>query len=115
MCGAACAQIVLASLGHEESEKGQTYREGYLAQMIWNNSTYDTLMPWVAAPDGIRWVLERHRPAHSKYHIELVEAATEEALSRKLIWALHTCNKAVPQPVLVFGTKHWLVVIDYDV
>ena len=58
-CGAACAQMMLDAL-----EEGQElYEQDYLERLIVSNNTSDPTIPWVAGPDGLWWVLDRHQPA----------------------------------------------------
>jgi hypothetical protein len=110
-CGAACAQSVLSSLYPGDS----LFEQDKLAGEIGNNSTSDLAVPWYSGPDGLRWALSRYQPSRQEYSFQVAASATEEKLSRLIVWALYSTGKRVPQIALTYGMRHWLLVYDYDI
>jgi hypothetical protein len=100
-CGAACAQMVLASMGANLASQDVLYTDG-------RNHTAE-LAAWYNPPDGIQWVLNDRRPGG---WFALFALDTEDALSRKLVWTLH--HYQVAAVALVFSGDHWVVVRGYD-
>jgi hypothetical protein len=114
-CGAACAQMVLASLGLGLLPQDQLYND---------NHTHSTLEGgWATGPDGLHWTLTdlsqgRSHPIPSDpeetvnwttlaYH----EATSEDAISRKLCWTIE--HYTIAPTALVYGSAHWIVVRGY--
>ncbi|MEO8739082.1 MAG: hypothetical protein ABI537_05195 [Casimicrobiaceae bacterium] len=100
-CGAACAQMVLASMGAALASQDVLFTDG-------RNHTSE-LASWYNPPDGIQWVMNDRRPGG---WFALFSLDTEDALSRKLVWTLH--HYQVAAIALVFGGDHWVVVRGYD-
>jgi hypothetical protein len=100
-CGAACAQMVLSSMGAALASQDVLYTDG-------RNHTSE-LAAWFNPPDGLQWVMNDRRPGG---WFALFSLDTEDALSRKLVWTLH--HYQVAAIALVFGGDHWVVVRGYD-
>ena len=100
-CGAACAQMVLSSMGAALASQDVLYTDG-------RNHTAE-LAAWYNPPDGLQWVMNDRRPGG---WFALFSLDTEDALSRKLVWTLH--HYQVAAIALVFGGNHWVVVRGYD-
>lgn len=107
-CGAASAQVMLASL-----DGGQLYPQDYLERLILRNNTSDPMIPWSGAPDGLRWVLQRHQPTNDQAAtFRIIETNCSDCLSRKIVWSVF--NHKVPAAVLVFDMRHWVTVYGYQ-
>jgi hypothetical protein len=63
---------------------------------------------WYTAPDGLQWTLNHWQ--HSKY-FALDALASEDAISRMLVWTIH--HYKVAPIALVYGWDHWIVVRGY--
>ena len=103
-CGAACAQMVLDSIGTGILDQDDLYAD---------NHSHGTLEPgWYTAPDGLQWTLNDRRPAGFGGWFALYALGSEDAISRKLVWTIHHYHVA-PVP-LVFGWAHWITVRGFD-
>jgi len=110
-CGAACAQMVLDSLGTGLLDQTQLYND--------NHSHSTTESGWASGPDGLQWTMHNYEPPappgpphYGSYDFVLFSLDTEDALSRKLVWTIHHYQAA---PIaLVYGSQHWIVVRGYS-
>jgi hypothetical protein len=99
-CGAACAQMVLASIG------GGLLQQDDLQSDSHSHST--TEAGWNTSPDGLLWTINHRKPADFRWQFELCAVDNEDAISRKIIWSVY--HHRVSPVALVFGRKHWIVV-----
>ena len=98
-CGAASAQMVLASIsGGKLLDQTLLYKENH------SHSTAES--GWATGPDGLTWTLNHHQPAH--YLFVLDALASEDSISRMICWTLH--HYKVAPVALVYGSQHWVVV-----
>ncbi len=110
-CGAACAQMVLNSLGAGLVDQNQLYND--------NHSHSTTEGGWATAPDGLQWTMHNYEPPapagpphYGYYDFVLFSLDSEDAASRKIVWTLHHYQAA---PIaMVFGWQHWIVVRGYS-
>lgn len=109
-CGAACAQMVLHSLGTGLLDQDQLYSD--------NHSHSTTESGWYTAPDGLQWTMHNLEPPapagpphYGSYNFVLFALDTEDAISRKIVWTIHH-YKAAPI-AMVYGSNHWIVVRGY--
>lgn len=99
-CGAACAQMVLSTLG-----QGLLGQDGLYA----DNHSHNAAEPnWYTAPDGLLWTMQ-HRQSSKVFVLDALDS--EDALSRMLAWTIH--HYQVAPVALVFGWQHWIVVRGY--
>jgi Peptidase_C39 like family len=115
-CGAACAQMVLGSLGLGLLSQDTLYND---------NRTHSTLESgWATAPDGLHWTLTNYsqglphaipsNPGETvnwttlAYHM----ATSEDAISRKICWTIE--HYTIAPTALVYGSDHWIVVRGYS-
>ena len=105
-CGAACAQMVLASPGVDAGILDQD-------DLYADNHAHSTIESgWASAPDGLTWTMNDRRPASFNNSFVLFALDNEEAISRKICWTIHHYNVA---PIsLVYGAQHWIVVRGFD-
>ena len=103
-CGAACAQMVLDSIGSGLLSQDDLYTDG-------RNHTSE-LASWYNPPDGLQWVMNDRRPSGFGGWFALYSLDTEDAISRKLVWTIH--HYQVAPIALVYGGDHWLVVRGYE-
>ena len=109
-CGAACAQMVLDSLGAGLLDQNQLYSD--------NHSHSTTEAGWYTAPDGLQWTMHSLEPPapsgpphYGSYDFVLFALDTEDAISRKIVWTIHHYQAA---PIaMVYGSNHWIVVRGY--
>jgi hypothetical protein len=109
-CGAACAQMVLDSLGAGLMDQNQLYTDNHAHSVAESG--------WASAPDGLRWTMHNYEPPapsgpphYGSYDFVLFALGSEDAISRKLVWTIHHYQAA---PIaLVFGWDHWIVVRGY--
>jgi hypothetical protein len=99
-CGAACAQMVVASMGAGLQGQDGLYTDA-------RNHTSE-LASWYNPPDGLLWLMNDRRPAGFGGWFVLYSLGGEDALSRKLCWTIH--HYQVAPIALVYGGDHWLVV-----
>ncbi|HEX4578321.1 MAG TPA: hypothetical protein VH117_13275 [Edaphobacter sp.] len=109
-CGAACAQMVLDSLGAGLLDQNVLYND--------NHSHSTTESGWYTAPDGLQWTMHNLEPPappgpphYGSYDFVLFALDTEDLISRKIVWTIHN-YKAAPI-AMVFGSAHWIVVRGY--
>lgn len=105
-CGAACAQMVLASpgVGAGILDQDDLYAD--------NHAHSTTEGGWATAPDGLAWTMNDRRPATFTNSFVLFALDNEEAISRKICWTIHHYQVA---PIsLIFGAQHWIVVRGFD-
>jgi hypothetical protein len=114
-CGAASAQMVLASLGLGLLPQDQLYNDNHAHSILEGN--------WYTAPDGLFWTLNTLSGGHPHpipsnpeetvdwaflgYH----EATSEDAISRKICWTIQ--HYTIAPIALVYGSAHWIVVRGY--
>jgi hypothetical protein len=104
-CGAACAQMVLDSIGAGVIDQVGLYNDNHAHSTIETN--------WYTGPDGLTWTLNDRRPAGFTNYFVLMDLATEDQISRKIVWTIH--HYQVAPVALVYGWAHWIVVHGYDV
>jgi hypothetical protein len=99
-CGAACAQMVLHSIGQPLISQDDLYND--------NHSHSVEPGSWATPPDGLQWTLN-HRQSAKFFALDSL--TSEEAISRMLCWTLH--HYGVAPVALVEGGNHWVVVRGY--
>lgn len=104
-CGAACAQMVLESMGAGLLDQDDLYADNH------SHSTVDTGVNWATGPDGLQWTMMDRRPPGFTNYFALYALDTEELISRKLCWTIH--HYQVAPIALVYGWAHWIVVRGY--
>lgn len=107
-CGAACAQMVLESMGIPLPSLSQ---DDLLSQAKTNGAP-DPPMPWATPPDGLASTMNQNRPASSTETFELASSASEAVISRRICWMIHAHQVA---PIaLISHAAHWVVVSSYE-
>ncbi len=102
-CGAACAQMVLETIGAGLLDQDDLYAD---------NHSHSTLDPgWYTGPDGLQWTLLDRRPPTFTNYFALYALDTEDLISRKLCWTIH--HYQVAPIALVYGWAHWITVRGY--
>jgi hypothetical protein len=99
-CGAACAQMVLHTVGQPLLSQDDLY----------NDNHSHTIEPssWSTPPDGLQWTLNN---LQSTKYFALDSLDSEDAISRMLCWTIHFWKVA---PIaLVENGNHWVVVHGY--
>jgi hypothetical protein len=104
-CGAACAQMILDSIGAGVLDQVALYNDNH------SHSTIES--GWYTGPDGLTWTLNDRRPAAFNNYFVLMDLANEDQISRKIVWTIH--HYGVAPAALVYGWAHWIVVHGYDV
>jgi hypothetical protein len=104
-CGAASAQMVLESIGAGRIDQEVLYTSCQAC------SADDPGRHWDSAPDGLVCTLNQRRPASFPGSFRLWELPSEEAISRKLCWAI---ERGVAPIVMIAGGSHWIVVVGYE-
>ena len=104
-CGAASAQMVLESIGVGPIDHDVLYTSCQAC------SADDPGRHWDSAPDGLVCTLNQRRPGSFPGSFRLWELPSEEAISRKLCWAI---ERGVAPIVLIAGGSHWIVVVGYE-
>lgn len=104
LCGAACAQMVLAHLG-----------AGLLDQVdldndIVNHNLLET--GWKAAPDGLHWTLNNGVPSSFPNSFALFDLGSNDAISRIMAWSIY--HGKVPAIALISGKSHWIVIRGFE-
>lgn len=104
-CGAACAQMVLDSVGAGLLDQDDLYAD--------NHGHSTTESGWATAPDGLLWTLNNRKPASPTFNGYFVLDAldNEDAISRGIVWTIH--HYRVSPVALVFGWAHWIVIRGY--
>lgn len=105
-CGAACAQMVLETIGAGLESQDTLYADNH------SHSVVDSGVNWATGPDGLQWTMLNRRPASFTNWFALYADPTEDALSRKLGWTIH--HYQVAPIALVYGWAHWIVVKGYQ-
>jgi hypothetical protein len=104
-CGAACAQMVLETIGAGILDQDDLYADNH------SHSLLDSGVNWATAPDGLTWTMNDRRPAAFTNYFVNFALASEDLISRKICWTIHHYNVA---PIaLVYGWGHWIVVRGY--
>lgn len=99
-CGAACAQMVLEECGSGHLDQDDLYDD---------NHSHSTAEPgWYSGPDGLAWTLNNRQ---SGRYFVLDALASEDAISRMIVWTIH--HYRVAPVALVFGWAHWIAVRGY--
>jgi hypothetical protein len=106
-CGAACAQMVLATIGAGILDQDDLYADNH------SHSTTDVGVDWASGPDGLTWTMNDRRPPGFTNSFVLFALTTEDTVSRKICWTIH--HYQVAPIALVFGWAHWIAVHGYDV
>jgi hypothetical protein len=96
-CGAACAQMVLSTVGAGLLDQDDLYAD--------NHSHSTTESGWATAPDGLYWTLNNRQ---SQTYFALDALDTEDAISRMIAWTIH--HYRVAPIAMVFGSAHWIAV-----
>jgi hypothetical protein len=104
-CGAACAQMVLESMGAGLLDQDELYGDNH------SHSAIDTSVNWATGPDGLQWTMMDRRPPSFINYFALYALDTEELISRKLCWTIR--HYQVAPIALVYGWAHWIVVRGY--
>lgn len=104
-CGAACAQMVLDSIGAGILDQDDLYADNH------SHSTLDSGVSWYTGPDGLQWTLNDRRPSSFGNYFALFALDTEDQISRKICWTIH--HYQVAPIALVYGWAHWVVVRGY--
>ena len=100
-CGAACAQMVLHTIGQPLLLQDGLYND--------NHANTTEASAWESPPDGLCWTLNNRQ---AQKHFTLNFTDSEDPISRTICWAIHRYQCA---PVaLVFGGNHWVVVRGYS-
>lgn len=99
-CGAACAQMVLHSIGQALLSQDDLYTDNH------NHSVEPG--SWATPPDGLTWTMNN---LQSSKYFALDSLSTEDAASRMLCWTIH--NFGVAPIALVESGNHWIVVVGY--
>lgn len=102
-CGAACAQMVLKSIGAGIIDQDQLYNDNH------SHSTIES--GWYTAPDGLTWTLNNLYPPTFHSWFVLDSLSSEPLISQKIVWTIH--HYKVAPVALVFGSQHWIVVRGY--
>jgi hypothetical protein len=102
-CGAACAQMVLETIGAGLLDQGGLYAD---------NHSHSAIEPsWYTGPDGLTWTMNDRRPSSFGNSFVLFALANEDSISRKIAWTIH--HYQVAPIALVYGWAHWIVVRGY--
>ena len=104
-CGAACAQMVLETIGAGLLDQDDLYADNH------SHSTLDAGVSWATGPDGLQWTMMDRRPPTFTNYFALYALDTEDLISRKLCWTIH--HYQVSPVALVYGWAHWIVVRGY--
>jgi hypothetical protein len=100
-CGAACAQMVLHTVGQPLLSQDDLYND--------NHGHSVEPASWSTPPDGLQWTLNNRQSAGKYFALDSLES--EDAISRMLCWTIHYWRVA---PIaLVQAGNHWVVVHGY--
>jgi hypothetical protein len=112
-CGAACAQMVLDSVGAGLLDQAGLYTDNH-NHTSWDQSLYNALgqkVEWATNPDGLAWTLnDRDTDPHHVYYQYPLQS--EDVASRKIAWTIE--HYGVAPCALVMGAAHWIVVRGMD-
>jgi hypothetical protein len=100
-CGAACAQMILASVDVGLINQEDLFKE------IRTGTTHD-VPEWTSGPDGLTQTLNTHSEETPIEIFDSLNSADRDKLERAMVWALH--KHKVASIALVKGLKHWVVV-----
>jgi hypothetical protein len=101
-CGAACAQMVLNSIGTDLLNQDDLYND--------NHSHSTTESDWYSGPDGVLWTMNNRKPPSPTFNSYFVLDALdhEDSISRAIVWTIH--HYKVAPIAMVYGSQHWIVV-----
>ena len=102
-CGAACAQMVLETIGAGILDQDDLYADNH------SHSTAES--GWASGPDGLQWTMNDRRPGGFSNYFALFALRSEDQISRKICWTIH--HYQVAPIALVYGSAHWIVVRGY--
>lgn len=104
-CGAACAQMVLDSIGTGLLNQDDLYSD--------NHTHSTTESGWYSAPDGVLWTMNALKPPSPTFNSYFVLDALdhEDSISRCIVWTIH--HYKVAPIAMVYGSQHWIVVRGY--
>jgi hypothetical protein len=105
-CGAACAQMVLETIGTGILDQDDLYADNH------SHSTIDAGVNWATGPDGLQWTMNDRRPPTFGNSFVLFALSDEEAISRKICWTIR--HYQVAPIALVYGWAHWIVIRGYS-
>ena len=103
-CGAACAQMVLQTIGAGVLDQDDLYAD--------NHSHSVAESGWATGPDGLNWTMNDRRPSSFHNSFVLFALSNEDAISRKICWTIH--HYQVAPIALVYGWAHWIVIRGYE-
>jgi hypothetical protein len=109
-CGAACAQMILDSIGAGILDQDTLYNENH-SHTSYDQNLYNSLgqkIEWATPPDGLNWTLNHHLP--TAFHSFFVEdsISNEDSISRMIAWTIE--HFGVPPAALVLEARHWILV-----
>ena len=122
-CGAACAQMVLDSVGAGLLNQDDLYSDNH-NNTSWDQNLYNSFgqkIEWATPPDGLAWTLNNHDPQVGPTHHTYVEYPlnlypyinSEDGASRKIAWTIE--HYGVAPCALVMKGAHWVAVTGMDV
>jgi hypothetical protein len=100
-CGAACAQMVLDTVGSGLLDQDTLYAD--------NHAHSTTESGWYTAPDGLQWTLNN---LQSETYFALDALGSEDAISRMIVWTIH--HYKVAPIAMVYGSAHWIAIRGYS-
>src|SRR5258708_32600379 len=80
-CGAACAQMVLDSIGAGLLDQDDLYND--------NHTHSTTEGGWYSGPDGVTWTLNHRKPGPCGNYFVLCTPTGAASLSRQAVWPVH--------------------------
>jgi hypothetical protein len=94
-CGAACAQMVLDSIGAGLLNQDDLYNDNHA------HSTAES--GWYSAPDGVLWTMNALKPPSPTFNSYFVLDALdhEDSISRCIVWTIH--HYKVAPIAMVYG------------
>lgn len=107
-CGAACAQMVLNSIGAGLLGQVGLYADNHNHSRDESHLTdaFGNPIVWATAPDGLDWTLDDREPGG--FIFVQYTLSSEDAISRKICWTIE--HYEVAPCALVMGAMHWIVV-----
>ncbi|MFL5735102.1 MAG: hypothetical protein ACJ78Q_18255 [Chloroflexia bacterium] len=100
-CSAACAQMVLRSIG------AAIFDQGDLDTDIRDGTAPDPV-GWRGGPDGMELAMRRRNPPGRSKNFAAIDVRAQPTLERNIVWAL--CDPGVASLVPVFQNFHWVAV-----